>query len=243
MGLDIDKILDAPKEVIKQKELERFQELGILSGNIDALYASGRNHEDCFIKKCMYNEQIFFIFKGFYLNLKSDFINHINLEKYLQSDEFNIVLFGCDTAKDLKTIKSLNRIKRRAIIANSNLSNIISCKFENEVFLRNINNSSAFSGCEFAKEVYVEGYACFRSCTFNGDFVSKHAREDIDFIDCVFNKSFKLSTISELRDINFEGTLFNQKFTMDIRKFDVLNFSHTVFDCEFKLQTEQINGE
>lgn len=243
MGLDIDKILEAPMEEIEQKDLERFQELGILSGNIDALYASGQNSEGCFIKKCTYNEQIFFIFKGFYLNLKSDFINHINLEKYLQSDEFNIVLFGCDTAKDLKTIKSLNGIKRRAIIANSNLSNIISCKFENEVFLRNINNSSAFSGCEFAKEVYVEGYACFHSCTFNGDFVSKHAREDIDFIDCVFNKSFELATISQLRDINFEGTHFNQKFTMKIREFNDLNFSRTVFDCEFKLQSKQINGQ
>lgn len=243
MGLDIDKILEAPIEEIEQKDLERFQELGMLSGNIDASYASGRNREGCFIKKCTYNEQIFFIFKGFYLNLKSDFINHINLEKYLQSDEFNIVLFGCDTANDLKTIKSLNGIKRRVIIANSSLSNIISCKFENEVFLRNINNSSAFSGCEFAKEVYVEGYACFRSCTFNGDFVSKHAREDIDFIYCVFNKSFELATISQLRDINFEGTYFKQKFTMDIREFNDLNFSHTVFDCEFKLQSEQINGE
>ena len=243
MGLDIDKILKAPMEEIEQNDLDRFQELGILSGNIDASYASGRNREDCFIKKYTYNEQIFFIFKGFYLNLKSDFINHINLEKYLQSDEFNIVLFGCDTAKDLKTIKSLNGIKRRVIIANSSLSNIISCKFENEVFLRNINNSSAFSGCEFAKEVYVEGYSCFRSCTFNGDFVSKHAREDIDFIDCVFNKSFELSTISELRDINFERTLFNQKFTMKIREFNDLNFSYTVFDCEFKLQSEQINGQ
>ena len=243
MGLDMDKILEAPMEEIGQKDLERFQELGILSGNIDALYASGQNSEGCFIKKCTYNEQIFFIFKGFYLNLKSDFINHINLEKYLQSDEFNIVLFGCDTAKDLKTIKSLNGIKRRAIIANSNLSNIISCKFENEVFLRNINNSSAFSGCEFAKEVYVEGYACFHSCTFNGDFVSKHAREDIDFIDCVFNKSFELATISQLRDINFEGTHFNQKFTMKIREFNDSNFSRTVFDCEFKLQSKQINGQ
>ncbi|WP_122870948.1 pentapeptide repeat-containing protein [Campylobacter showae] len=241
--MDLDKILEAPIEEIEQKDLERFQELGILSGNIDASYASGRNREGCFIKKCTYNEQIFFIFKGFYLNLKSDFINHINLEKYLQSDEFNIALFGCDTANDLKTIKSLNGIKRRVIIANSSLSNIISCKFENEVFLRNINNSSAFSGCEFAKEVYVEGYACFRSCTFNGDFVSKHAREDIDFIDCVFNKSFELATISQLRDINFEGTYFKQKFTMDIREFNGLNFSHTVFDCEFKLQSEQINGE
>ena len=241
--MDLDKILKAPIEEIEQKDLERFQELGILSGNIDASYASGRNREGCFIKKCTYNEQIFFIFKGFYLNLKSDFINHINLEKYLQSDEFNIVLFGCDTANDLKTIKSLNGIKRRVIIANSSLPNIISCKFKNEVFLRNINNSSAFSGCKFTKEVYVEGYACFRSCTFNGDFVSKHARGDIDFIDCVFNKSFELSTISELRDINFEGTLFNQKFTMKIREFNDLNFSHTIFNCEFKLQSEQINGK
>ncbi|MFC2749959.1 MAG: hypothetical protein ACFN38_02440, partial [Campylobacter sp.] len=90
--MDLDKILEAPIEEIEHKDLERFQELGILSGNIDASYASGRNREGCFIKKCTYNEQIFFIFKGFYLNLKSDFINHINLEKYLQSDEFNIVL-------------------------------------------------------------------------------------------------------------------------------------------------------
>lgn len=30
---------------------------------------------------------------------------------------------------------------------------------------------------------------------------------------------------------------------MDIREFDSLNFSHTVFNCEFKLQSEQINGK
>ena len=52
-----------------------------------------------------------------------------------------------------------------------------------------------------------------------------------------------MATISQLRDINFEGTYFKQKFTMDIREFNDLNFSHTVFDCEFKLQSEQINGE
>lgn len=51
MSLDIDKILKAPMEEIEQKDLKRFQELGILSGNIDASYASGRNREDCFIKK------------------------------------------------------------------------------------------------------------------------------------------------------------------------------------------------
>nr|WP_314734778.1 hypothetical protein [uncultured Campylobacter sp.] len=65
MGLDIDKILDAPKEEIEQKELERLQELGILSGNIDALYASGQDSEDCFIEKCKYNEQIFLFLKVF----------------------------------------------------------------------------------------------------------------------------------------------------------------------------------
>nr|WP_314467336.1 pentapeptide repeat-containing protein [uncultured Campylobacter sp.] len=30
---------------------------------------------------------------------------------------------------------------------------------------------------------------------------------------------------------------------MDIREFDSLNFSYTVFNCEFKLQSEQINGK
>ena len=39
MGLDIDKILQAPRKEIEQKDLERFQELGILNGNMDALYA------------------------------------------------------------------------------------------------------------------------------------------------------------------------------------------------------------
>lgn len=36
MGLDIDKILEVPREEIEQKDLERFQELGILSKNIGA---------------------------------------------------------------------------------------------------------------------------------------------------------------------------------------------------------------
>lgn len=34
MGLDIDKILDAPKEEIEQNDLKRLKELGILSENI-----------------------------------------------------------------------------------------------------------------------------------------------------------------------------------------------------------------
>ena len=65
MSLDIDKILKAPMEEIEQKDLKRFQELGILSGNIDALYASGQDSEDCFIEKCKYNEQIFLFLKVF----------------------------------------------------------------------------------------------------------------------------------------------------------------------------------
>ena len=65
MGLDIDKIFDAPQEKIEPEELKRLQKLEILSGNIDALYASGQNSEDCFIKKCKYNERIFLFLKVF----------------------------------------------------------------------------------------------------------------------------------------------------------------------------------
>ena len=240
--MDLDKILKAPIEEIEQKDLERFQEIGILSGNIDALYASGQNSKDCFIKKCKYNEQIFFIFKGFYLNLKSDFINHINLEKYLQSDEFNIVIYKCDIMDNSISIEYLNKIKRKVIIVNSNLPNIGSCKFENKVFLRNINNGSAFSGCKFAKEVYVDGYAYFYSCIFNGDFVSKNAREDISFAISIFNKSFTLSTEKELGEVKFEAAYFKQKFTMDIGKFSVLDFSSAEFDCELNLYAKQFDG-
>ena len=51
MTLDIDKIFETLREEIEQKDLERFQELGILNGNIDALYVSGQNSEDCLIEK------------------------------------------------------------------------------------------------------------------------------------------------------------------------------------------------
>ena len=223
MGLDIDKILQAPMKEIEQKDLERFQELGILSENIylfDTLEQPGKHH---WIKKCEYDGQSFFIFNYFFFSSDINSKNHINLEKYLQSDEPNLILHNCHCTENQKTINGLNKIKQAIIATSSEFPNI--------------------SSCEFTKEVYVEGNACFCSCTFNGDFVSKHAKEDIDFIDCVFNKSFELATISQLRDINFEGTYFKQKFTMDIREFNDLNFSYTVFGCEFKLQSKQIDGQ
>ena len=136
MTLDIDKILEAPREEIEQKDLERFQELGILSSKIDNQYVLGKNDAGCSVYKCKYEEQVFVFFMGFYLDQKSDLNNHINLEKYLQSDEFNIVLLLCDTVNNPKAIEDLNGIKRKVIIVNSRLPNISSCKFENEVFIR-----------------------------------------------------------------------------------------------------------
>lgn len=52
-----------------------------------------------------------------------------------------------------------------------------------------------------------------------------------------------MATISQLRDINFEGTYFKQKFTMNIREFNDLNFSRTVFDCKFNWQPKHVNGQ
>jgi len=242
MGLDIDKILQEPREEIEQKELERFQEIGILNGNIDALYASGQNSEDCLIEKCTQYGQVFFFFKGFYLDQNSDSINHVNLEKYLQSDEFNIVLLFCDIVNNPKPIEDLNGIKRKVIIVNSRLPNISSCKFENEVFLHNITKDNTFSGCEFTKEVYVEGRAHFHSCTFNGDFISQNSGQDISFASSIFNKSFKLDTKNELGEVKFEAAHFKQKFTMDIGKFSVLDFSRTEFYCELNLYAKQFDG-
>ena len=241
MGLDIDKILKA-SEAIGQNDLDRFQELGILSENIylfDTLEQPGKHH---WIKKCEYDGQSFFIFNYFFFSSDINSKNHINLEKYLQSDEPNIILQNCNI-ENQKDIKGLNKIKQAIIVTGSEFPNISSCEFENEVFLRDISNNSTFSGCEFAKKVYVEGYACFHSCKFYGDFISKHAKQDVDFINCIFNKSFELTTRNKLQDINFEGTHFNQKITMDIREFDSLNLSYTIFNCEFKLQAEQINGK
>ena len=242
MTLDIDKILETLREEIEQKDLERFQELGILNGNIDALYVSGQNSEDCLIEKCKQDGQVFFVFKGFYLDQNSDSFNHVNLEKYLQSDEFNIVLLSCDTVNNPKAIEDLNEIKRKVIIVNSRLPNISSCKFENEVFLHNITKDNTFSECEFAKEVYVEGKAHFNSCVFNDDFISQNSRQDISFTSSIFNKSFKLDTKNELEEAKFEAVHFKQEFNIDIQKFKVLDFSHAEFDCEVNLHTKQFNG-
>ena len=242
MTLDIDKILETLREEIEQKDLERFQELGILNGNIAALYVSGQNSEDCLIEKCKQDGQVFFVFKGFYLDQNSDSFNHVNLEKYLQSDEFNIVLLSCDTVNNPKAIEDLNEIKRKVIIVNSRLPNISSCKFENEVFLHNITKDNTFSECEFAKEVYVEGKAHFNSCVFNDDFISQNSRQDISFTSSIFNKSFKLDTKNELGEVKFEAVHFKQEFNIDIQKFKVLDFSHAEFDCEVNLHIKQFNG-
>ena len=242
MDLDIDKILDTPKEEIEPKEFKRLQELGILSSKIDNQYALGENDVGCSVYKYKYEEQVFFIFKGFYLDQKSDRNNHINLEKYLQSDEFNIILLLFYTANNLKTIENLNEIKRKVIIINSSLPNISSCKFENKVFLHYIRNNSTFGGCEFTKEVYVDGYAFFQACTFSGDFISQNSGQDISFASSTFNKSFKLGTKNELGEVKFEATCFKQKFIMDIGKFSVLDFSSAEFDCELNLHAKQFDG-
>lgn len=242
MSLDIDKILERPKEEIEQKDLERFQELGIISNNLKHWEVSGQTIGDCSINKCKYDEEIFFVFSNFIFNSKLELKNHINLEKYLQSDELNLILYNCYYIEDQEAIKYLERLKRKVIIVRSKLPNISSCKFENEVFLRNINNNNAFSGCEFAKEVCVDGYAFFRACTFNGDFISKNAEQNISFVSSIFNKSFELVTKNELGEVKFEATHFKQKFTMNIRKFNVLDFTGAKFDCELALHAKQFDG-
>lgn len=222
MGLDIDKILKA-SEAIGQNDLDRFQELGILSKNLQ-FWETARTGEPYWIEKCKYEEQVFFIFNYFFFDSDLSLKNHINLEKCLQSDEPNIILQNCHIGNQ-KDIKNLNKIKQAIIVTGSEFPNINSCEFENEVFLRNISNNSTFIGCEFAKEVYVDGYAYFHSCIFNGDFISINARQDISFASSIFNKSFTLSTEKELGEVKFEATNFKQKLTIDIRKFSVLDFS------------------
>ena len=241
MGLYIDKILQAPMEEIEQKELERFQELGILSSKIDIWYALGDNNAGCSVKKCKQDRQVFFVFNYFFFSSDLSIKNHIDLERYLQSDEPNIILQNCRIGNQ-KDIKNLNKIKQAIIVTDSKFPNISSCEFENEVFLRNISNNSTFSGCEFAKEVYVDGYAFFQACTFNGDFISKNARQDISFASSIFNKSFELDTKNALRKVKFEAAYFKQKFTMDIGKFSVLDFSSAEFDCEVTLDEKQLDG-
>jgi probable integral membrane protein cj0033 len=221
MGLDIDEILKAPMKEIEQNDLKRLKEFGIISENIylsDTPQQPGKHY---WVKKCKYEEQVFFIFNYFFFSSDLSIKNHINLEKYLQSDEPNIILQNCNI-ENQKDIKDLNKIKQAIIATNSEFPNI--------------------SSCEFLKEVYVEGYACFHSCTFNNDFVSKNTKQDISFTRSIFNKSFTLSTEKELGEVKFEATHFKQKFTMDIRKFSVLYFSCAEFDCELALDAREFNG-
>lgn len=240
MFLDINKILEAP-EPIGQNDLDRFQELGILSENIYLSDTPKQPGKHYWIQKCKHEGQVFFIFNYFFFSSDPGQENNIDLEKYLQSDEPNIILQNCNI-ENQKDIKGLNKIKQAIIVTDSKFPNISSCEFENEVFLRNISNNSTFSGCEFAKKVYVDGYAYFQACTFNGDFISINARQDISFASSIFNKSFTLSTEKELGEIKFEAAYFKQKFTMDIGKFSVLDFSCAEFDCKVILDEKQLDG-
>ena len=239
MVLDINKILEAP-EAIGQNDLDRFQEIGILSKNLQ-FWETARTVEPYWIEKCKYEEQVFFIFNYFFFDSDLSPKNNINLEKYLQSDEPNIILQNCHIGNQ-KDIKNLNKIKQAIIVTDSKFPNISSCEFENEVFLRNISNNSTFVGCKFAKEVCIDGYAYFHSCIFNGDFISQNSRQDISFASSIFNKSFKLDTKNELGEVKFEAAHFKQKFTMDIGKFSVLDFSCAKFDCELTLHAKQFDG-
>ena len=249
MNLDIDKILDAPKEKIEQNDLERLKGLGILNKNIYLFDTLERPEKHYWVKKCEYDGQLFFYFS---FSLDPSLKNHIDLKKYLQSDEPNIILQNCNI-ENQKDIKDLNKIKQAIIATNSEFPNISSCEFENEVFLRNISNNSKFDGCEFTKEVYVEGYAFFQACTFNGNFISanaingdfmpeKNAKQDISFASSVFNKSFELVTKNELEGLKFEAAHFRQEFNIDIQKFKVLDFSCAKFDCELTLHAKQFDG-
>lgn len=241
MTLDIDKIFEAPGDKIEQSDLERLQKLGILGENIHLFDTFEQPGESYWIKKYKCNSQTFFMFNYFFFSTSLIQKNHINLEKYLQSDEPNIILQNCNV-ENQKDIKGSNKIKQVVIVSNSEFPNISSCEFENEVSLHNITKDNTFCGCEFAKKVYVDGYAYFHSCTFNSDFVSKNVTQDISFTGSIFNKSFTLSTGKEFGEAKFEAARFKQEFNIDIQKFKVLDFSHAEFDCEVNLHTKQFNG-
>ena len=57
MVLDINKILEAP-EAIGQNDLDRFQEIGILSKNLQ-FWETARTVKPYWIEKCKYEEQVF----------------------------------------------------------------------------------------------------------------------------------------------------------------------------------------
>ena len=241
MTLDIDKIFEAPGDKIEQSDLKRLQELGILGENIHLFDTFEQPGKSYWIKKYKCNSQIFFMFNYFFFSTSLIQKNHINLEKYLQSDEPNIILQNCNV-ENQKDIKGSNKIKQVVIVSNSEFPNISSCEFENEVSLHNITKDNTFCGCEFAKKVYVDGYAYFHSCVFNGDFVSKNVTQDISFAGSIFNKSFTLSTGKELGEAKFEAVHFKQEFNIDIQKFKVLDFSCAKFDCELNLHARQFDG-
>lgn len=241
MTLDIDKIFEAPGDKIEQSDLKRLQELGILGENIHLFDTFEQPGKSYWIKKYKCNSQIFFMFNYFFFSTSLIQKNHINLEKYLQSDEPNIILQNCNV-ENQKDIKGSNKIKQVVIVSNSEFPNISSCEFENEVSLHNITKDNTFCGCEFAKKVYVDGYAYFHSCTFNSDFVSKNVTQDISFAGSIFNKSFTLSTGKELGEAKFEAVHFKQEFNIDIQKFKVLDFSCAKFDCELNLHARQFDG-
>ena len=241
MTLDIDKMFEASGDKIEQSDLERLQELGILGENIHLFDTFEQPGKSYWIKKYKCNSQTFFMFNYFFFSTSLIQKNHINLEKYLQSDEPNIILQNCNV-ENQKDIKGSNKINQVVIVSNSEFPNISSCEFENEVSLHNITKDNTFCGCEFAKKVYVDGYAYYHSCTFNSDFVSKNITQDISFAGSIFNKSFTLSTGKELGEAKFEAVHFKQKFNIDIQKFKVLDFSCAKFDCELNLHARQFDG-
>lgn len=73
-------------------------------------------------------------------------------------------------------------------------------------------------------------------------YPKKNAKQDISFASSIFNKSFELVTKNELEGLKFEAAHFKQKFTMDIGKFSVLDFSCAKFDCELNLHAKQFDG-
>jgi|GEM_PF-3442822 len=132
MTLDIDKIFEAPGDKIEQSDLKRLQELGILGENIHLFDTFEQPGKSYWIKKYKCNSQIFFMFNYFFFSTSLIQQNHINLEKYLQSDEPNIILQNCNV-ENQKDIKGSNKIKQVVIVSNSEFPNISSCEFENEV--------------------------------------------------------------------------------------------------------------
>ncbi|PSM51529.1 pentapeptide domain-containing membrane protein [Campylobacter blaseri] len=237
MDLDINAILKI-QENIEQTELEKIKKLGIVS----SIAESNDSLKLYSIKKSKYNNQTFFILNGFVFDSKLKSENSMDLEKYLQNDELNIILNQCFYEKNQTTIKNLKELKRKIIICNCKLPDISSCEFENELITCNSDNVS-FSGCKFADKVYVEGDVSFNTCEFCEDVISKNADSNMCFASSIFNKSFELSSENDLKNINFEASNFKQKIILDIKKFNVVNFALSTFESYFDLRGKCFNGE